>query len=108
MSNPGRKHWEAIKWLLRYLKGTSKIALYFSKNDVVVKGYSDADLRGCSNIKKSTTGFVFTIGATIVSWMSQTQKSVAFSTTEAEYMVISKASKEMIWLKSFLEELGKK
>lgn len=82
--------------------------LCFSKNDVVLKGYFDADLGGCSDTRKSTTGFVFTVGGIAVSWMSRLQKSVALSTTEAEYMAISEASKEMIWLKNFLAELGKK
>nr|KYP76617.1 Retrovirus-related Pol polyprotein from transposon TNT 1-94 [Cajanus cajan] len=83
MSNPGRKHWEAVKWLLRYLKGTSKIALCFSKNDVILEGYFDANLRGCSNTRKSTIGFVFTVGGTTISWMSRLQKSVALSTIKA-------------------------
>nr|KYP76513.1 Retrovirus-related Pol polyprotein from transposon TNT 1-94 [Cajanus cajan] len=78
MSNPRRKHWEAVKWLLHYLKGTSKIALCFSNNDVILEGYSDA-LRH----KESTTGFVFAVGGTTISWMSRLQKSVAFSTIEA-------------------------
>nr|KYP74579.1 Retrovirus-related Pol polyprotein from transposon TNT 1-94 [Cajanus cajan] len=55
MSNPGRKYWEAVKWLLRYLKGTSKIALCFSKNNIILEGYCDADLGDCSNTRKSTT-----------------------------------------------------
>ena len=108
MSNPGREHWEAVKWLLRYLKGTSKIALCYNKKDVILEGFSDADLGGCLDTRKSTTGYIFTLGGTAVSWMSRLQKSVALSTTEAEYMAISEASKEMIWLKNSLEELGKK
>nr|KYP38678.1 Retrovirus-related Pol polyprotein from transposon TNT 1-94 [Cajanus cajan] len=79
-----------------------------SKNDVILEGYSDAYLGGCSNTRKTTTRFVFTIGSTTVSWMSRLQKSVALSTIEAEYMTISEAGKELIWLKNFLEELGKK
>ena len=58
--------------------------------------------------RKSTTGYVFTIEGTTVSWMSRLQKSVSFSTTKAEYMAISETAKEMIWLKNFLKELGKK
>ena len=63
---------------------------------------------GCKKTFKSTTGYIFTVGGTAVSWMSRLQKSVALSTTEAEYMAVAEASKELVWLKTFLEELGKK
>ncbi|KAI3667008.1 hypothetical protein L6452_42050 [Arctium lappa] len=108
MSDPGREHWKAFKWLLRYLKGTSKFGLCFKGKDSVLSGYTDAYLSGCKETFKSTTGYVFTVGGTIVSWMSRLQKSVALSTTEAEYMTIAEARKELVWLKDFLEELGKK
>src|SRR4051812_30118392 len=55
MSNPGKQHWEAVKWLFRYLKGTSKVALHFKKKDVILEGFSDADLGGCLDTRKSTT-----------------------------------------------------
>ena len=51
---------------------------------------------------------MFTIGGTTVSWISKLQKVVALSTTEAEYVAITEASKEMIWLQRFMEEVGKK
>ncbi|KAD4889451.1 hypothetical protein E3N88_21524 [Mikania micrantha] len=108
MSNSGKEHWEAVKWLLRYLKGTSKMGLCFKGKDTVLRGYTDADLGGCKELYKSTTGYVFSMGGTAVSWMSRLQRSVALSTTEAEYMAAVEASKELIWLKNFLEELGKK
>ncbi|KAJ9548930.1 hypothetical protein OSB04_021473 [Centaurea solstitialis] len=108
MSDPGREHWGAVKWLLRYLKGTSKVGLCFKGKDSVLRGYTDADLGGCKKMFKSTTGYIFTVGGTAVSWMSRLQKSVALSTTEAEYMAVAEASKELVWLKTFLEELGKK
>nr|KYP49188.1 Retrovirus-related Pol polyprotein from transposon TNT 1-94 [Cajanus cajan] len=69
MSNPGKKHWEAVKWLC-YLKCTSKIALCLSKNNVILEGYSDADLGGCSDTRKSITRFFFTVGGSTISWMS--------------------------------------
>ena len=68
----------------------------------------DADLTGNVDIRKSTIGYVYTLGGTAVSWGSQLQKIVALSTTEAEYVAVTEASKEMVWLQSFLEELGKK
>ncbi|KAE8692217.1 Receptor-like serine/threonine-protein kinase SD1-8 [Hibiscus syriacus] len=54
--------------------------------------------------RRSTTGYVYTLGGTAVSWVSQLQKIVALSTTEAEYVAVTEASKEMVWLQSFLEE----
>ncbi|CAH9124278.1 unnamed protein product [Cuscuta epithymum] len=108
MSNPGKEHWEGVKWLLRYLKGTSRTALCFKRNGAILEGFADADLGGCHDSGKSTTGYIFTIGGTAISWMSRLQKSIALSTTEAEYMAIAEAAKEMIWLKNFLSELGMK
>ena len=53
-------------------------------------------------------GYVFTIGGTAVSWISRLQRVVALSTAEAEYVALTEASKEMIWLQRLMEELGKK
>ena len=63
---------------------------------------------GDKDSKRSTTGYVFTIGGTTVSWILKLQKVVALSTIEAEYVATTEASKEMIWLQRFMEELGKK
>lgn len=108
MNNPGKTHWEAVKWILRYLRGTTDKALCFQGGDTTLTGYVDADLAGNIDVRKSTTGYVYTLGGTAVSWVSQLQKIVALSTTEAEYVAVTEASKEMVWLQSFLEELGKK
>lgn len=59
-------------------------------------------------VEEALLNNVFTFGCTAVSWVSQLQKIVALSTTEVEYVAITKASKEMIWLQSFLKELGKR
>ena len=58
--------------------------------------------------KRSTTGYVFTIGGTTVSWILKLQKVVALLTTDAKYVAATKDSKEIIWLQRFMEELGKK
>ncbi|GJV84977.1 retrovirus-related pol polyprotein from transposon TNT 1-94 [Tanacetum coccineum] len=95
---------EVVKWLLCYLKGTLKATLCFSKKEIVL-GFSDSDYGGCLDSGKSATSYVFTVGGTVVSWMSRIQKCVAMSTIEAEYMAITEAGKESVWLKNFLEEL---
>ena len=114
MANPWKEHWEAVKWLLRYLRGTSSTSLCFGKGKVTLQGFVDADLcvdvdlGGDVDSSKSTSGYIYTIGGTAVSWMSRLQKCVSLSSTEAEYVAIAEAGKEMIWLADYLEELGKK
>nr|GEX71199.1 protein Mpv17-like [Tanacetum cinerariifolium] len=78
-----------------------------AEKEVVLKGFFDSDYRGCLDSGKSTTGYIFTVGVIAVSWMSRIQMCVAVSTTEAEYMAIAEASKELVWLKNFLEELDR-
>jgi hypothetical protein len=108
MNNLGKEHWEEVKWILRYLRGTATHALCFGGSDTFLQGYVDSYMVGDKDNRRSTTGYVFTIGGTTVSWISKLQKVVLLSTTEAEYVASTKASKEMIWLERFMEELGKK
>ena len=107
LSNPGKEHWEGVKWILKYLKGTSKMHLSFKRSNLTLQEFSDADLGGDLDGRKSTTGYIFTLGGTTISWKSKLQGRVSLSTTEAEYVAISEAAKEMIWLKNLLKELGK-
>ena len=58
--------------------------------------------------RRSTIGYVFTVGGTTVSWVSKIHSVVALSTIEAEHVAATEASKEMIWLQRFMDELGKK
>jgi len=80
--------------------------LYFGKGEIKVEGYVDADFAGEVDHRRSTTNYIFTVGTGAVSWMSRIQKIVALSTTEAEYVVVTEASKELIWLQGLLTELG--
>lgn len=106
MSNLGKQYWEAVKWILRYLQGTTEKCLCFKRSDLKLQGYVDADFAGEVDHRRSTTGYVFTLGATAISWVSQLQRIVTLSTTEAEYVAVTEASKELIWLQSLLAELG--
>jgi hypothetical protein len=108
MNNPGKEHCEAVKWILRYLRGTTTYTLCFGGSDIVLQGYDDSYMVGDTNSIRSTTGYVFTIGGITLSWISKLQKVVSLSTMEAEYVAAREASKEMIWLQRFMEELGKK
>ena len=108
MSRPGKQHWEAVKWILRYLKGSSDTSLCFTSASLKLQGYVNADFAGDIDSRKSTTMFVFTLGGTAISWVSNLQKIVTLSTTKAEYVATTEVENEMIWLHGFLDELGKK
>lgn len=99
MSKPVKEHWSAVKWILRYIQGTLDTRLCFSnKGEFVVRGYCDSDYGGDRDHSKSVNGIVLTAGGNTISWKSQLQKVVALSSTEAEYIALSEAAREGIWL----------
>ena len=106
VERPSVTHWQAAKRILRYLKGTAKLALrYKPSNQICLKGYSDADWAG-EETRKSTTGYVFFINDVPISWSSRLQKSRAMSSTEAEYMSASDAALEAVYLRRLLDDMG--
>ncbi|KAL2241729.1 UNVERIFIED_CONTAM: Retrovirus-related Pol polyprotein from transposon TNT 1-94 [Sesamum indicum] len=108
MSNPGTPHWEALKHLLRYLRGTIDIGITFSKNSDYTQlvGFVDSNYANDRDSRKSTTSYVFTLCGACISWKSQLQHIVALSTTEAEYIATTEAFKEAIWLDGLIKEIG--
>jgi hypothetical protein len=98
IKNTGKQHWEAVKWILRYIKGTDIHALFFVGSKIVLQGYVDSDMAGDKYSRRSTTGYVFTIGGTKISFISKLQKVVVLSTTKVEYVDATNDSKEIIWL----------
>ena len=108
MADPSREHWEVVKRILRYIKGTLDVALCYGGSDFTVKGYVDSDFASDLNKRKSTSGYVFTLAGKAVSWVSKLQTIVALSTTEAKNMAATQACKEVVWIQRILEELGHK
>uniref|UniRef100_A0A1J3IJ96 Retrovirus-related Pol polyprotein from transposon TNT 1-94 n=1 Tax=Noccaea caerulescens TaxID=107243 RepID=A0A1J3IJ96_NOCCA len=107
MSKPIKEHWLAVKWVMRYIKGSMETKLCYKKaGDFVIRGYCDADYAADLDKRRSITGIVFTAGGNTISWRSSLQKVVALSTTEAEYMALSDAAREAVWLKGLVSELG--
>ncbi|KAH8241720.1 hypothetical protein KR032_007137 [Drosophila birchii] len=103
-SNFNQQHWTAAKRVLRYLKLSENIGLTFKKTGKNLFGYADADWGSNIDDRRSYTGFAFMFANAAVSWESRKQRTVALSTTEAEYMAISDAAKEAVNLKLFLKE----
>lgn len=98
-------HWKQAKRVLRYLKQTKNRGLKFLKDDADLEGFVDADWGSNSLDRKSYTGFCFKLSGSAVSWESRKQRTVALSSTEAEYMALSEASKEAIYLKNLISEI---
>lgn len=105
-NNYNQSHWNAVKRIMRYLKATIDTKLTFTKkNNNTLFGYSDADWAGDISDRKSTTGYVFCLSNGPISWSSKKQPTIALSTTEAEYMAMSSAVQEALWLTGLLSEL---
>ncbi|KAM2983821.1 hypothetical protein FF2_009695 [Malus domestica] len=84
------------------------MCLCFSGSKPILEGFTDANMGGDLDGRKSMSGYLFTFAGGAVSWQSKLQKCVALSTTEAEYIAATEACKELLWLKGFLQELGLK
>ncbi|KAJ6995884.1 hypothetical protein NC653_012686 [Populus alba x Populus x berolinensis] len=106
LSNPGKEHWSTVKWILRYLKGTSSFSLCFGNNKLVFDGYTDVDMTGDVDFRKSISRYLMKFAGGAISWQSRLQKCFALFTTEAEYIALTKGGKELLWMKKFLHELG--
>lgn len=85
MSKSCEIHWEAVKWLLRYIKGSLVLQLVYTKEkDFQVLCFCNYDFAAYLDKKRSISGYVFTFGGNVVSWKSRMQQVVTLSTTEAE------------------------
>ena len=103
-ANPGMKHWNALRRVYAYLKGTRDLALTLGGDDQEpLVGYSDADGMTTEG-RQAISGYAFLIGGA-VSWSSKRQEIVAQSTSEAEYVALSHAAKEALWLRNYLHEV---
>jgi hypothetical protein len=111
MANGGQEHSKALKHILRYLSGKRDYGLLFGSSKCMEEtnplvGFVDADYAGDADTRRSTSGLVFFLYGTPISWRSVLQPMVALSTTEAEYIAYTEAAKEGLWLQSLLKQIG--
>lgn len=110
MEEPTTEHMAAVKQILRYIRGTIEFGCFYVRKDreePCLVGYSDSDLAGDIDDRKSTSGVAYFLGENIISWVSQKQKIVALSSCEAEYIAASTAACQGIWLGRLLDYLRK-
>ena len=109
-ANPSQRHWKGIKRILRFVKATINATLVLGRKhtsgDNLVEGYFDAAYMDNTNDRHSTMGYMFFVAGSPVSWMSKKQRVVALSTTEAEYLAGTEATKEAVWIQAFLHAIG--
>jgi hypothetical protein len=107
-SNPNIEHINAVNNVFKYLSKTKDLGIIYTKEDNIsyLSGYCDADYAGDIASAKSTNGYIFYLAKGPIMWKSKLQNIIAQSTTEAEYIAINIASKEAVYIKSLLQELG--
>jgi hypothetical protein len=106
-ASPRKIHLKATKRILRYLKHTQNVRLWYPKGArFELIGYSDSDYTGCKVERKSTSGTCKLLERSLVSWSSKKQNSVALSTAEAEYISASSCCAKLLWMKATLSDFG--
>jgi len=103
MHEPRKFHMEVALRVVRYLKNASGQGLFFSSNnDFRLKTYCDSNWAGYPITRRSTTGYCFFLGSSLISWRSKCQKTVSLSSAEAEYRAMTSGCCELTWLKHLL------
>ncbi len=104
--NPGLKHWKALLHVIGYVKNTIDYGITYSQDtDLTPLAYADADYGGCWDTRRSTSGFIFLMAGGVVTWSSKRQATVALSTVEAEYVAMSRCAQQMVWMRTWLDEI---
>lgn len=108
LSNQGRVHWEVLKWILRYLRGTIDLSIMFNRpsSDTSIVGHVNADYARDLDTRRSTISYVYTLCGGLICWKSTVQSLVALSTTKSEYMAMTKTVNKALWLIGLVKELG--
>ncbi|UOH83757.1 hypothetical protein LQV05_006494 [Cryptococcus neoformans] len=107
ISSPTEYHWQLSLRVVAYLSHTRTLGLTLGGGkERGLHVYSDADWAGCSDTRRSMTGYIAYFHGSPVSWCSRRQRTVAHSTMEAEYIAAAQATREIIWLRGLLKEIG--
>jgi hypothetical protein len=103
--SPRESHLKVIKRILRYLKHTQDVGLWYPKAaSFELVGYSDSDYAGDKVERKSTSRTCQLLGRSLVSWSSKNQNSIALSTAEAEYIAAGSFCAQILWMKATLKD----
>ncbi|XP_043070728.1 secreted RxLR effector protein 161-like [Drosophila grimshawi] len=102
------EHWKTAKRILRYLSGTKQLGLLFKRTGEDLYGVVDADWGANLTDRRSYSGQAFILAGAAISWEARKQRTVALSNTESEYLAMSEATKEALYLKVILNRIGRR
>ncbi|KAJ0581393.1 putative RNA-directed DNA polymerase [Helianthus annuus] len=106
LQSPTVDHYQEVKRILRYLKGTVAYGLHYTRpTRTALVGYSDADWARCLETRRSTYGYSIFLGGNLISWNAKKQPTVARSSCESEYRAMANTAAEIVWLTHLLQEL---
>jgi len=106
-ASPRESHLKATKRILRYMKHTQNVGLWYPKGaKFELIGYFDTDYAGCKVERRSTSGTCQLLGRSLVSWSSKKQNSVELSTAEVEYIPAGSCCAQILWMKATLKDFG--
>lgn len=107
LSAPTSSHWQVVKRLFRYLKGTINFKLHIKPSDhLSLSGFTDVDWASCLNGRRSTNGYCVFLSDSLVSWLSKKHKAIARSSTEGEYTSLDNLAAKLTWYESLMMEVG--
>nr|GEX16549.1 hypothetical protein [Tanacetum cinerariifolium] len=92
-------HYCGMVGTLMYLTA-SRPDLTFADSSITLTAYADADHAGCQDTRRSTSGSMQLLEERLVSWSLKKQKSIAISSTEAEYITLSGCCAQVLWMRS--------
>ncbi|WVZ58838.1 hypothetical protein U9M48_009064 [Paspalum notatum var. saurae] len=106
-ADPKESHLTAVKRILRYLKHTPSIGLWYPKGaNFKLLGYMDSDFAGCRVECKSTSGGCYLLGRSLILWSYKKQNCVSLSTAEAEYIAVGSSCAQLLYMKQTLKDYG--
>ncbi|XP_059277668.1 uncharacterized mitochondrial protein AtMg00810-like [Lycium ferocissimum] len=107
LKDPTQGDMKAVKRILRYLKGTLHYGIKFlAHSPLKLYGFCDTDWAGCSDTRRSTTGYCIYLGANCISWSSKKQPTVSISSSEAKYRSMASTMAELVWITFLLRDVG--